>query len=67
MEHNKATASRALDTLFSSVTAFSDETKFILVKAEDCTLYIPVNNLDISKIHEFRNKFKVIYDLTQGL
>ena len=36
--------------------------KFILVKVEKCTLYIPVANLDESIIPEFRKQFKKVYE-----
>jgi len=55
-------ANTALETLFKSIDPLNKDSKTILVKIENCTIYIPVNNLDESRVPEFRERFKVIYE-----
>jgi len=62
----KIKAHEVLDNLFKNVCSLNKECKFITVQAENCTVYIPVINLDESMIPEFRKQFKTVYDLTQG-
>lgn len=65
MELTKAEAHNLLDRLFRHINPLSRDSKCILVKVEDCTLYIPVPNLDESQIPEFREQFTRVYEKTQ--
>lgn len=65
LPHNKAGATLALETLFKSVGYMNSNSDILLVKVENCTIYIPVTNLDKSRTLEFRKYFKHMYDLTQ--
>ena len=66
MRLNKAGATLAIEKLFSSIDKLHKNSSVILVKADNCTIYIPVTQLDEAKIPEFKDKFKEIYELTQG-
>ena len=62
---NKAGANLALEKLFNAIDKIHKNSKWLLVKADNCTIYIPVTGLDEARIPEFRESFKTVYDLTQ--
>lgn len=55
-------ANNILDTLFSKVPYLSKTVSFINVRVENCTVFIPVNNLDETKVPEFKDMFIKVYE-----
>jgi len=62
MNKENLEANIALEKLFTKVSKLHKNINFLLVKADNCTLYLPINELDKSKIPEFREQFKKVYD-----
>ena len=62
MNKENLEANIALDKLFKQVSKLHKDIDFLLVKVDNCTLYIPINKLDESMIPEFRTRFKEVYE-----
>jgi hypothetical protein len=55
-------ANSTLDKLFKHVDYLKNNTQFVSVNIEECTLYIPVNNLNKEKVPSFREQFANVYN-----
>lgn len=66
LEITPTEARKALETMFSRVHPLSKDSKAVLVKADNCTVYIPVINLDESVVLEFRKQFATVYKIAKG-
>lgn len=58
-------ANKAIEQLFTKIEPLRKKSKAILVKVDNCTIYIPVTNLDESRVHEFKERFDVLYGKTK--
>ena len=62
MNKENLEANIALTKLFKQVSKLHKDIDFLLVKVDNCTLYLPINELDKSKVSEFRTRFKEVYE-----
>ena len=65
MDIRKKNAKIALDNLFKTIKPVNETTSFVSVELDNCTLYIPVNNLNEAKVSGFKRMFKKVYDLAK--
>jgi len=62
MNNDNLQANLILENLFSHVNFITKQSKIILVKIENCTVYIPVKEFDDETLEEFREQFKIVYE-----